>query len=223
MIVRAYISCRTCSHAHTLRIYIGTDSFQKHTFRCGNCGEPIEVGMEVDYRSVSTRIVPLSNCVEAGFEESGTIVTLSPNIVVPDDLQGKEYAFPFLFESHRIRKESPAYAEKLEKSARHVREAYEEWLKAGWLPPGPLHDWEFAGRVWSLFLNGRHDVCEAYIEREYARYRHAEKPDLFQVIYAFCARIGRGRAREVFEALSTDEVATEYMKHYSEYSQVLCH
>jgi hypothetical protein len=195
--------------------------------------------MEVDYSSVSTQIVPLSNCVTRGnpmpkpklpptgdlasrvraaraarrraaqgVEESGTIVTLSPDMVVPDDLQGKEYAFPFIFESHRIRKESPAYAENLEKSTRSAQEAYEEWTKGGRLPPGPLHDWQFASRVWSLFLNGRHDVCEAYIEREYARYRYAERPDVFQVIYAFCALIGRGQARQVFEALSTEgEVA----------------
>lgn len=280
MIVRDYISCQICGHPHTLRVYVGKDSFQKHTFRCGNCGEAIEVGMEVDYSTVSTRIVPLSNCATRGspmpkpnlpptggvralraarrravpsVEESGTIVTLSPDMVVPDDLQGKEYAFPFLFESQRILKENPTYAEELEESTRPAQEAYEEWVKGGQLPPGPLHDWEFAGRVWSLFLNGRHDVCEAYIEREYARYRYAEQPDIFQVIYAFCALIGRGQARQVFEALSTQgevarakscqhledfrdyyvrhfahdllkgshEIASEYMKNYSEYSQVL--
>jgi hypothetical protein len=186
-------------------------------------------------------------------EEGSTIVTLSPDMVVPNDLQGKEYAFPFLFESHRIRDESPAYAEDLDKSTRSAQEAYEEWIKGGRLPPGPLHDWEFASRVWSRFLSGRHDVCEAYIEREYARYHYAEQPDVFQVIYGFCARIGRGQAKQVFEALSTEgevargksrehlealrdyyvrhfaydlmkgtyEIITEYMKNYSEYSQVL--
>lgn len=285
MIVRDYISCQTCGHPHTLRVYVGRDSFQKHTFPCGNCGEAIEVGMEVDYSTVSTRIVPLSNCATRGspmpqpklppsadlasrvraaraarrraapsVEESGTVVTLSPDIVVPDNLQGKEYAFPFLFESRRIRKESPGYAEELEKSPRSSHEAYEEWTKGGQLPPGPLHDWQFAKPVWSLFLNGRHDVCEAYIERKYARYRFAEQPDVFQVIYGFCALIGRGQARQVFEALSTEfkvareksveqahtlliyyvqqgfyydllkvsyDVLTDYMKYYSEYSQVL--
>jgi hypothetical protein len=91
-----------------------------------------------------------------------------------------------------------------------AQEACEEWTKGGRLPPGPLHDWEFAGRVWSLFLNGRHDVCETYIDREYARYRYTDRPNVFQVIYGFCAQIGRGQARQVFEALSTEgEVARE--------------
>ena len=209
--------------------------------------------MEVDYSTISTRIVPLSNCAKTGVEEGGTIITVSPDIVVPDDLQGKEYAFPFLFESHRVREARTADAENLEKSTWPAQETYEDWVKGGRLPPGPLHDWKFAGRVWSLFINRRHDVCKDYIERKYAHYRFAEQPDVFQIIYAFCALIGRGQARQVFDALSTEgevargknrqqleelrdyyaqhfahdllngshEIVAEYMKHYSEYSQVL--
>ena len=284
MIVRDYISCKTCGHPHTLRVYVGRDSFQKHTFPCGNCGEAIEVGMKIDYSTVSTQIVPISNCTIRGrpmpkpklpttgdlasrvraeraarsrllaaVDEGGTIVTLSPEMVIPDDMQGKEYGFPFLFESHRIRMESRAYAEAMEKSTRSAEEAFEEWVKDGQQPPGPLHDWEFAGRVWSLFLNRRRDVYKDYVEREYARYRYVEQPDVFQIIHAFCALIGRGKAKEVFEALSAEgevvrkrnrrqleelrdyyvqnfsydlfkgshEIVTEYMKNYSEYSQVL--
>ena len=209
--------------------------------------------MEVDYSTISTRIVPLSNCAKTGVEEGGTIITVSPDIVVPDDLQGKEYAFPFLFESHRVREASTADAENLEKSTWPAQETYEDWVKGGRLPPGPLHDWKFAGRVWSLSINRRHDVCKDYIERKYAHYRFAEQPDVFQIIYAFCALIGRGQARQVFDALSTEgevargrnrqqlealrdyyaqhfahdllnsshEIVAEYMKYYSEYSQVL--
>ncbi len=118
---------------------------------------------------------------------------------------------------------------------------------------GPLHDWQFANRVWSLFLNGRYDVCADYIEREHANYRLDKPPEPKEVIYSFCARIGRGRAKEVFEVLAaecevawgkspvqfaalrdyfvekfalgflqgTHNIMAEYMKNYSEYSQVL--
>jgi hypothetical protein len=47
-------------------------------------------------------------------------------------------------------------------------------------------------------------VARDYIEREYARYRYTDRPNVFQVIYRFCALIGRGQARQVFEALSTE-------------------
>ena len=91
--------------------------------------------MEVDYSTISTRIVPLSNCAKTGVEEGGTIITVSPDIVVPDDLQGKEYAFPFLFESHRVREARTADAENLEKSTWPAQETYEDWVKGGRLPP----------------------------------------------------------------------------------------
>lgn len=253
MIVRDYFSCQTCGHPHCLRIYVGANSFQKHAFNCCNCGEMIEVGMHVDYRTVSTEMVAISNCVASSFQKDASIITLHPEMVVPDDLQGKEYAFPFLFESHRIRTENPAFAEELERNAPSGHEAIEEWEKSGRLPPGPLHDWQFANRVWSLFLNGRYDVCADYIEREHANYRLDKPPEPKEVIYSFCARIGRGRAKEVFEVLAaecevawgkspvqfaalrdyfvekfvlgflqgTHNIMAEYMKNYSEYSQVL--
>lgn len=253
MIVRDYFSCQTCGRPHCLRIYVGANNFQKHAFNCRNCGEMIEVGMHVDYRTVSTEMVAISNCVASPFHKDASIVTLHPEMVVPDDLQGKEHAFPFMFESHRILAENPAFAEELERNAPSGHESVEEWEKSGRLPPGPLHDWEFAKRVWSLFLNGRYDVCADYIEREHAKYRFDKPPEPKEVIYSFCARIGRGRAKEVFEALAaegevawgkspaqlealrdyfvenfafgflqgTHDIMAEYMKNYSEYSQVL--
>ena len=87
MIVRDYFSCQTCGHPHCLRIYVGANSFQKHTFNCCNCGEMIEVGMHVDYRTVSTEMVAISNCVASSFQKDASIITLHPEMVVPDDLQ----------------------------------------------------------------------------------------------------------------------------------------
>ena len=210
--------------------------------------------MKVDFITRSTRIVPLSNCTAGGIGDQDTsIVTLSPDMLVPDHLQGKEFAFPFLFELHRILEEKPEFMEALKKSKHPSEMAYEELTKKDQLPPGPLYDWEFVKRVWSLFLNGRHDVCTDYIDREYTKYRFDEKPDALQVIYSFCTRIGHLHAREVLEIISqevevareknqkqlialrdyyfprfayvllegTYDIISEYMKHYSEYSQML--
>ena len=209
--------------------------------------------MRVDYKIISTELVAISNCMRSCVETDTSIITLHPEMVVPDDLQGKEYAFPFLFESHRIRTENPASAEELERNAPSGHEALEKWEKSGRLPPGPLHDWEFANRVWSRFVNGRYDVCADYIDREHANYRFDKPPEPQEVIYSFCARIGRGRAKEVFDALvaecevamgkspeqfralreyfiasfahdflkGTHNIMAEYMKNFSEYSQVL--
>ena len=108
MIVRDYFSCQTCGHPHCLRIYVGANNFQKHAFNCRNCGEMIEVGMHVNYRTVSTEMAAISS-VGSPFHKDASIVTLHPEMVVPDDLQGKEYAFPF-YSSHiaSLRKTRPS-------------------------------------------------------------------------------------------------------------------
>lgn len=202
MIVRCYFSCATCGHHHTLRIYVGANKYQEHTFACRNCDEPIEVGMNVDYQNVATQPVPIANCVLS--DQEGSIVTLHPEMVVPDDLQGKDFAFPYLHEISRIRQEDPTFDEDMVKSSVPAEEAFAAWEKSGRLPPGIGHDWEFAKRVWSLFLKGQNKVCVDYIEREYAHYRFDEPPHPYEVIYAFCAKLGRRWAKNIYDALQEE-------------------
>ena len=174
-------------------------------------------------------------------------------MVIPDELQGKDSTFPFLHEMSRIRKEDPTFDAEMEKISRPAEEAVAEWERSGRLPPGVGHDWIFANRVWSLFLNGQHDVYAEYIKRQHAHYRFEEPPHPYEVIYAFCARLGRRRARAVCDAVreewekagtinaeqrdalrsyfldnfcfdflsGTRTVMSEYMEHYSDFSQVL--
>lgn len=207
--------------------------------------------MKVDYENLSTQQVPVSNCVPS--DQEGSIVTLNPEMVIPDELQGKDFAFPFLHEMSRIREEDPTFDADMEKIGRSAKEAIAEWERSGRLPPGVGHDWEFAKRVWSLFLNSRHDVCADYIKRQHAHYRFDEPPHPYEVIYAICARLGRRRAKDIYGALreewekagttnpeqrdalrsyfldnlgfdflsGTRTVMSEYMEHYSDFSQVL--
>jgi len=230
---------------------VGANAYQKHNFACRKCGEPIEVGMKVDYENFSTQQIPVRNCVPSNQE--GSIVNLNPEFLIPDELQGRDKVFPFVEEISRIREEDPTFEADMEKTSRPAEEAIAEWEKNGRLPPGVGHDWEFAKRVWSLFLNNRHDVCVDYITRQYAHYRFDEPPHPYEVIYAICARLGRQRAKEICDALreewekagtvnleqrdvlrsyfldnfslgflsSTLTVISEYMEHYSDFSQVL--
>ena len=140
MIVRCHFSCATCGHHHTLRIYVGANPYQNHNFFCRHCGERMEVGMNVDYKNLSTQSVPLSNCVTS--DREGAIVTLHPEMVIPDDLQGKDFAFPFLHEMFRIRHEDPTFSADMENTSHPAERAIAEWNKSGRLPPGVAHDWE---------------------------------------------------------------------------------
>ena len=158
--------------------------------------------MNVDYNNLSTQSVPLSNCVTS--DREGAIITLHPEMVIPDDLQGKDFAFPFLHEMFRIRHEDPTFSADMENTSHPAERAIAEWNKSGRLPPGVAHDWKFAKTVWSLFLKGRHDVCSDYIKREHANYRFDYPPHPFVVIYAFCAKLGRRRAKDVFDVLQAE-------------------
>ena len=133
MIVRCYFSCETCGHHHTLRISVGANAYQQHNFACRHCGESIVVGMNVDYENLSTQPVPVRNCVPS--DQEGSIVTLNPEMVIPDELQGKDFAFPFLHEMSRIREEDPTFDADMEKTSRPAKEAMAEWEKGGRLPP----------------------------------------------------------------------------------------
>lgn len=251
MIVRYCISCDTCGHHHTLRINVGGNPYQEHNFGCRHCGEPIKIGMNVDYENLSTQPVPVSNCVPS--DQEGEIVTLHPELMVPDDLQGRDFAFPSLHEMFRIRQEDPTFNADIVNTSPSVEETLTGWERGDRTPPGVAHDWEFAKRVWSLFLRGEHDVYSNYIKREHANYRFDEPLHPYVVIYAFCARIGQKRAEEVFVGLQKEwekagtvnskqrdalreyfldnhaldffsdtlTVISEYMAHFSEFSQVL--
>lgn len=252
MIVRCYFVCEICRHPHTLRISVGPNSFQKHSFACRNCGELIEVGMKVDYKTTSTEPVALSNCVPSS--EEGSIVNLNPTLVVPDELQGRDGVFPSIHEMQRLlTQDSTLKNEIMEPDAQPAHDIMAEWERRGRPPPGVAHDWEFAKRVWSMFLKGRHDVCADYILREHARFGFDEAPHPYEVIYGVCAKLGRRHAKDVFDALHTEWASaetkqpnqlkalrfyfldqhcpgfllgslvaiSEYMDHYSEFSQVL--
>lgn len=207
--------------------------------------------MNVDYTHLSTQTVPISNCTPS--DQEGTIVTLNPEMVIPDELQGRDFAFPFLHESFRILQEEPKFDARASNAPHPYEQEIAEGKRAVRLPPGVAHDWHFTKPVWSLFLKGRHDVCSDYIKREHKKYRFTELPHPFEVIYAFCARLGRRRAKEVFDQLheewerartvspkhrdalreyflethmvdflyGTWTVISEYMEHFSEFSQVL--
>lgn len=190
MIVRYCISCVTCGCHHTLRINVGRNPYQEHNFGCWHCGEPIKIGMKVDYKNLSTQQLPVLNCVPS--DEEGVIVNLHPELMVPGDLQGKDFVFPSLHEMSRIRQEDPTFYADIVPTSPSVEEINTGLEKGGCMPPGVAHDWEFAKTVWSLFLRSRYDVCSNFIKREHAKYRFDDPPHPYVVIYAFCARLGGG-------------------------------
>lgn len=246
MITRHYIVCITCGQLHILRISVGHDALQKHSFRCRSCSEPIALALRVDYENIRTELKTIDNCDIVARDDDGPIVNLSPQFVLPEHLHGMDTIFPSMMEHHRLREANPDYFEQQKLSVADTSLMSPH-------PPGVTHDWEFARRVWSLFLNRRHDECSDYISRNHSQYRFSERPQPLEVIYTYCAKVGLSTANRLFydfahefkvaknnspEALfrfvkyfvdqhfhnllvDSYDIIREYMQNYSEFSQVL--
>ena len=58
MIVRGYIKCLTCNHPHMPRVQVGIEPTQSHTFKCQNCNESIRLSLEINPKTLESKIIP---------------------------------------------------------------------------------------------------------------------------------------------------------------------
>ncbi len=98
MIIRHFIKCGTCGHPHTLRIQVGHEPYQEHTFKCFECEEDIVVGMDCQPATASVHVREIQNC-EHGFDE-GTIINLSSDFPIPIADRNRDRVFPSMFHTH---------------------------------------------------------------------------------------------------------------------------
>src|SRR6266496_4027202 len=94
MVLRYFCKCKTCGRPHTLRISLGHNPSQDHTFRCGGCGEDMVVHLILKPETASCDITCLANC-EAG-EEEGLVVNLHPDFPIPAELRHQDQVFPWM-------------------------------------------------------------------------------------------------------------------------------
>jgi len=124
MINRFRTRCSTCGHNNTLRITLGTEDHQEHTFACAGCSLPNRVALDIDFnkrfpvgglnrenipaeiRGMFTQphvqFHPIENCEIC--DEEGTVTNLDPNFLVPTDMLHQEGVFSWMIESSKIGK-----------------------------------------------------------------------------------------------------------------------
>lgn len=119
MIKRYRTRCATCGHSNTLRITLGTEARQEHTFDCTGCGEKSRIAVELDFLNresydiglpesmtfPSAKFYPLENCEES--DQEGTITNLDPNFLVPEKLLHVDQVFSWMYSAGRLLKEVP--------------------------------------------------------------------------------------------------------------------
>ncbi|MBK0413671.1 hypothetical protein JD974_04550 [Chromobacterium haemolyticum] len=122
MINRFRTRCNTCGHNNTLRITLGTEEHQEHTFACAGCGLSSRVALDIDFtkrfpvgglyrESIPEKMREMFTQPHVQFhlienceicDEEGTVTNLDPNFLVRADMLHQEGVFPWMMESIKI-------------------------------------------------------------------------------------------------------------------------
>jgi len=192
MVFRYSIKCDTCSTPHTLRISVGHNDWQDHTFMCTECSEEIKVGMAVDYENITTDIQCLSNCEPT--HEEGCIVNLNPEFVVSEDLIHKDRVFPWMDE---VNKQFD-----LDKSTQSSFEYNGIKFNDVFLSLGGnqqiTKEWEPLKKAWSLEINEKKVISQNKIHEYFSDKNLDRDPSLIEWLFGF----------------SQNFIASEYMKDF---------
>lgn len=214
MINRFRTRCTTCGHFNTLRITLGTEQRQEHTFSCVGCGLPSRVALDINFkdrlpignftddlpekmRGVFTQPTvtfhTLENCESC--EEEGAITNLDPNFLVPRELLHTDNVFSWMYEAQRIGtvddfelRSAPAVNDIIH-GLGGIRE-----LK---------HGISTLCRAWSLHKTGKAELRDKIIGKFCAEVKITETLDVYQFA-ALCASqfFGRTRSDEITDMLT---------------------
>ena len=196
MVFRYSIKCDTCSTPHTLRISVGHNNWQDHTFMCIECSEEIQVGMAVDYDKITTDIQCLSNCEPTN--EEGCIVNLNPEFVVSEDLIHKDNVFPWM---HEINKQFD-----LEKQAKKSFEFNGIKFTDAFLSLGGnqqiTEEWQSLKKAWSLEINEKQVISQNKIHEYFLDKNFKRDPSLIEWQFGFSQQFIASEFMKDFETLN---------------------
>jgi len=151
MVIRYYVKCSTCSTAHTLRISVGHNPIQSHTFPCVECKEQITVEMKVDFEKIETSLECIDGCQE--HDQEGTIVNLNPHFAVPKEHQ-HDQSFPWLKDLLDVaHKQEELSGESFKPtSIEDLQDVNKKILRT-------TDGWAIIKKAWSLSINGKDELA----------------------------------------------------------------
>jgi hypothetical protein len=100
MIVRYFIKCNTCETSITLRVQLGHSENEEIKFLCLHCKENLSIGLNLDKKNISFKILPMKNCISSDI--GGEYLYLSSEILTTNEIATGEMAFPSLSYMHQI-------------------------------------------------------------------------------------------------------------------------
>ena len=160
-IVRTSITCLTCDQSHTLRIGMGQEDTQRHTFDCRGCGEAITVRMDVNYETLATPVTPEKNASLSEEVSGAPIVNLDAMCLIPPGADGVDMTF---FRMDEFRK---TVEKAIERGSFASLPSDPELLKyRPYRRPDHKAEWGHIRRVWSLQSRGRDELAHKQLKKE---------------------------------------------------------
>jgi hypothetical protein len=192
MVIRHYIKCATCETAHTLRVSVGHNTSQEHTFQCVKCGEGITIRMDIDFQKTTTEIICIENCLNSN--EEGTIVNLSPEFPIPPGQLHKDGVFPWMefMHNHFNLEDKPSTYEIGDKKFQDIHLALGGNFAV-------TDAWVQLKKSWSLHINNKPDLASIFLEKYKDITGYQDDIELDQVLFAFCGALIRPGKWHLFE------------------------
>lgn len=184
MVVRDLINCSTCKTAITIRIWVGHNSFQQHTFLCPNCKEEITMGMDVNFETVSTSIKYIENCT-CGNDE-GEIINLNPHFVFDREQIGADKSFPWMKQAQYIQKMSGIKLPERPEGQNGII-MFDSYQQLGGIL-NITEMWTIIKKGWSLENNKQHNLSKNIL-RNYSKFGYDNQIDLANILYDFCVKV----------------------------------
>ena len=182
MVFRYYVKCETCDAAHTLRISVGHNNFQDHTFLCSHCKEEIKVRLDLDFEHVGAELKCVENCELS--DQEGTIINLHPELPLPESELHTDFSFPWLNFTRDHFGMDKETDEKLPAGVPVIRDVH---LSLG----GGLatsENWNILKKSWSLYLNGKKKLSKEFLT-QYTFKGYSKERELDSVIFHFSSSL----------------------------------
>ncbi len=188
MIIREYIKCETCDHNHTLRIGMGQEQHQEHSFPCNNCGENITIALGVDFEDANAGLVLIDNAIKVKPNDTGSIKSLDASALIDPD-SDKDHLEQRLTQARQMFIKQKELIE--EKFGPDGFEKTLNQMNSQHLMLSAYDEWKHLKKSWSLSLRGKEKLSNKKINTiNEHHYKYDPVTDINDWLWRFCYTIG---------------------------------
>lgn len=226
MIVRTSFRCTTCDQNHTVRIGLGHETYQTHTFLCSGCGEELTVGLRVvkPEGSPLPQFIgePVENVEQSEEEADEPIVNVDANFLIPLEERHKDVSFPRITQIQEMMKVAEEHG-----SLVSFKGFPENWQNSRpYRSADFAAEWKLIKKAWNLHRNGHAKLSDRKITEGSAEF-YANDPlnDIQDWLWRFCLFFSQpafeGPFRDAFKVVQDNREKPEFEAFLKEYEKNL--